>query len=686
MSRIRTYENDATLNNDDRLIGTDSVDGSTKNFTLEALATFIGGGAGDSVTSAAFTQAGNTVTLTLNRTTGSPLTASFVNTSSGSLVHAGTDDPVTDTIGGAVGDFYFRVDFSGTNRIFDSYGPLLVAANAGNNYASWNDVGPTSLIGPTGEQGRHGDSVDVTVTDNTATSGEFFITLTETTYDADNNPTTRTIANNVNIRGARGNDGTQGATWLSGADAPTAGDGIDGDFYIETTAPFPIFQKSSGAWTRIIASLQGGVGPAGPEGPQGLYDIDIFQRATSRPDTPTGGDLRDGQITTPPTGWSLDVAGTTGTDQVWESEFRYDPANPTNPIVWSTPFEAGGEGPAGATGPRGADWFALVGSPITDISSVDVSPIGAYDGLTVNDIIIDGLANSPNLGNIYTVQAVTGTPGTAGATARVVFSGNIRGAQGTSVIANPGGTGEPLRTITIDGTVYTIPAGGPAPGGRVTSALAVVANVPSGTVLNNGDVTSNVTLTPSWTVNTDATLTSITVSGPGLTSPRTIDISTGNGTAFTLNNVALSVGSNTWTITAVGTDDQHMRETETADATITVTTPRVDARAGFLAVANATDLTDTNIDTFSLTTNQIRPNMITLPTQGAGFNATSYYWVLTSRSVNVNVFEEGGGPVMFQSPVNVMLDGFPYHAYRSTNTQIDRDQAGFIITLTLRYD
>lgn len=41
MSRLSSFGTDATVQEDDRVIGTDSVDNSTKNFTVGSLAAFI---------------------------------------------------------------------------------------------------------------------------------------------------------------------------------------------------------------------------------------------------------------------------------------------------------------------------------------------------------------------------------------------------------------------------------------------------------------------------------------------------------------------------------------------------------------------------------------------------------------------------------------------------------------------
>ena len=624
MARIKTYDNDLTISPGDKLIGTDVVDNSTKNFTIAALSAYInglpnGGGSEDSITNLTFTKSGNRVTLTATRRTGDPFVTSFIENESDGAVHTGVQDPVTAQVVGAAGDFYFQVDRTSSPIVFNAYGPLLQSTDAG-GFAAWNAVGPTNLLGATGARGS------------------------------------RTFTTTTQLQAGDNQD-------ISDIGLAQV---IDNDLLLVTSGPETgfIYTATNVDRTnpgRATATLTAGGTIRGTQGAQGIG----IQTISSPNPLPAAGQ---------PTTISVEFT---------------DPSGNTTPVEQTFQVQAGAQGVQGEVGPRGergGEWFALIAA-VPDLNSIDVSST-AFTNLQQFDILLDGLASSTERGNFYTVQAVTGTPGEAGATARAVLSGNIRGPLGTMVAADqtPDSTDAVLRGITIDGTTYRIAAGGPAPGGRVTSALSIVANVPSGTVLNQGAVTADVIIIPSWTVNTDAVLDSITVTGPGITTPRVINTTTGSGTAFTLTGVDLSVGSNTWTITAVGTDENHMRETETANHTITVTTPRVTARAGFLDVSAATALTDTNIDSFT-DSGVVQPNMIVVRTEDDGFKSASYYWVLTARNVNVNVFEDGGGPVAFQTPpVNVMLDGLPYHAYRSTNTQIDRGRTDFNITLTLRYD
>ncbi|MFN3986642.1 MAG: hypothetical protein ACK4KV_14200 [Rhodocyclaceae bacterium] len=156
-------------------------------------------------------------------------------------------------------------------------GPAGVAGPAG-------PEGPTGAIGPAGPQGPDG-------------------------------PTGATGST-----GPVGPVGPTGASMLSGAGAPNASIGNNGDFYFDSTSTTVYGPKAGGAWpagTSLIGPTgatgpTGDTGPTGPTGPQGAQGIQGIQG----PAGPTG------------------VAGPTG------------PTGPAGP--------AGPTGATGATGPAGA--------------------------------------------------------------------------------------------------------------------------------------------------------------------------------------------------------------------------------------------------------------------------------------------------------------------------------------------
>ena len=112
---------------------------------------------------------------------------------------------------------------SGTIHVIDA-----AAACAGNEVKLvWNTQGPQGIQGPQGLKGDTG------------------------------------------AQGIQGVKGADGKTVLSGAGAPAASLGTDGDFYIDTTANAIYGPKASGAWGNPT-SLVGPQGAKGDTGPQGL--------------------------------------------------------------------------------------------------------------------------------------------------------------------------------------------------------------------------------------------------------------------------------------------------------------------------------------------------------------------------------------------------------------------------------
>ena len=80
---------------------------------------------------------------------------------------------------------------------------------------------------------------------------------------------------NTGSQGPQGDPGTNGAagadgkTWHSGSGAPSSGLGVNGDFYLDTTADAYYGPKSAGAW----GSATSLIGPQGPQGQQGIQGI-----------------------------------------------------------------------------------------------------------------------------------------------------------------------------------------------------------------------------------------------------------------------------------------------------------------------------------------------------------------------------------------------------------------------------
>ena len=73
----------------------------------------------------------------------------------------------------------------------------------------------------------------------------------------------------TSLVGLAGMNGTNGATWYEGSGVPSAGTGVNGDFYFRTSTG-DICQKSGGAWGSPIANI---TGPQGVQGNPGVIGM-----------------------------------------------------------------------------------------------------------------------------------------------------------------------------------------------------------------------------------------------------------------------------------------------------------------------------------------------------------------------------------------------------------------------------
>ena len=80
-------------------------------------------------------------------------------------------------------------------------------------------------------------------------------------------------------QGIQGIQGPDGLSLLNGSGAPAGGLGVDGDFYIDTTANEIYGPKTGGAWGSGT-SITGPVGPQGIQGEVGPGVQDAYQQVT----------------------------------------------------------------------------------------------------------------------------------------------------------------------------------------------------------------------------------------------------------------------------------------------------------------------------------------------------------------------------------------------------------------------
>ena len=158
-------------------------------------------------------------------------------------------------------------------------------------------------------------------------------------------------------QGAAGGDGSDGATGASGPTGSTGAAGSDGaDGSDGSTGPAG---STGSAGPTGAAGTDGSDGSDGSTGPQGLYTVDIYRTVTTgtTPATPTGGtvDVGTGTVIVSPVNWRSDVPTPGAGETLFIARTTVNPATQSGNITptWSTPFEAGGDGPAGPAGPVG---------------------------------------------------------------------------------------------------------------------------------------------------------------------------------------------------------------------------------------------------------------------------------------------------------------------------------------------
>ena len=163
----------------------------------------------------------------------------------GKTILSGPRDPEAD---GVDGDFYFNT----LTRKF--FGPK--------NGGVWNKG--VSFFGPQGEKGNDGKTILNGATDPTSEGidGDFY--LNTSTSKLFGPKTGGAWGSGVSLVGSSGSKGVDGKTILNGVSNPTS-EGIDGDFYFNTSTSKLFGPKTGGAWGSGILL----VGPSGSKGVDG---------------------------------------------------------------------------------------------------------------------------------------------------------------------------------------------------------------------------------------------------------------------------------------------------------------------------------------------------------------------------------------------------------------------------------
>lgn len=163
----------------------------------------------------------------------------------------------------------------------------IAATNTGPATLNVNGLGVEEIVGRAGDPLEAGDLVEGSIETMFYVDGRFMIRAVEGAQgptgpvgDVEEAPIDGTAYARQDAdwvpapEGAPGEDGADGRTVLSGAGAPGGGTGIDGDFYINTSAWEIHGPKAAGVWPAGVDLIgaqgpQGIQGLTGPQGPQG---------------------------------------------------------------------------------------------------------------------------------------------------------------------------------------------------------------------------------------------------------------------------------------------------------------------------------------------------------------------------------------------------------------------------------
>ena len=160
--------------------------------------------------------------------------------------------------------------------------------------------------------------------------------------------------------GATGAKGADGATWLTGTAAPSASQGKDGDFFLNTSS-FDIYKRASGAWSKTgnikgatgatgatgakgETGAQGPIGAQGPQGAQGAKGVSMRLKCAWASGTAYVND-----------GTYIDIVTYNGSTYACaKGHTASSSILPTSTTYWTQIAAKGATGATGAKGDKGA--------------------------------------------------------------------------------------------------------------------------------------------------------------------------------------------------------------------------------------------------------------------------------------------------------------------------------------------
>ena len=182
----------------------------------------------------------------------------------GKTILNGTSNPTASD--GADGDFFIQT----TSKTL--FGPKT-ATGWGSGFGLVGATGAKGDTGNTGATGARGNSVlngTANPGDSDGVQGDFYInTTSKTLFGPKGASWPNSGVSMEGTTGAQGAQGVAGKTILSGDTLPPANLGNDGDFYIRTSDTTLHGPKAGGAWPPTTLSLKGAKGDTGTNGTNG---------------------------------------------------------------------------------------------------------------------------------------------------------------------------------------------------------------------------------------------------------------------------------------------------------------------------------------------------------------------------------------------------------------------------------
>ena len=266
----------------------------------------------------------------------------------GSVWYSGAGAPASGT--GVSGDYSLNLT-SGDVFVKTAGGWGSAIANLKGAAGATGATGATGAAGSAGSAGSQWLEGSGAPSSGLGANGDFYLnTATGDVYTKASGSWGAAVGN---IRGPQGpsGSGSPGATWYNGAGAPSAGTGVNGDYYLNT-ATGDVYAKAAGAWGSAVGSIKGAAGATGATGATGSAGAagSVWYSGSGAPSAGTGlnGDsylnTATGDVYTKAAGaWGSAVGSIKGATGATGS--------------------TGATGAAGAAGAAGSAWYSGSGVP-----------------------------------------------------------------------------------------------------------------------------------------------------------------------------------------------------------------------------------------------------------------------------------------------------------------------------------